>query len=150
MMISTKGRYALRVMIELAGAQGTEYVALKDIARNQGISEKYLEAIMKRLVQKNLVEGVRGKGGGYRLAQVPELCTAWDILGATENTMVPVSCLERGAEECPRRGRCATLPMWRGLDRVIRDYFQGITLAQLCDQARRIEEDSNWTGRECL
>lgn len=139
MMVSTKGRYALRVMIELALEQGNGHISLKEIAQRQGISEKYLEAIMKRLVQEGLVFGLRGKGGGYQLAQAPEVCTVGSILRATEHSLAPVSCLERGAERCPRQDQCVTLPMWRELNRLVEDYFEGITLAQLADQAQAME-----------
>lgn len=139
MMISTKGRYALRVMIDLAENPGAEYVALREIAQRQGISEKYLEAIMKKLVEEGLVAGLRGKRGGYRLTRAPGDCTVGDILRAAEDSLAPVACLERDAEECPRRGRCATLPMWRELGRLIENYFDGITLEQLVEQAREIE-----------
>lgn len=139
MVISTKGRYALRVMIELAGAREQGYLALKDVAGRQEISEKYLEAIMKKLVGAGLVSGLRGKGGGYRLAVAPEECTVGDILRAAEDSLAPVSCLEKDAADCPRRGRCATLPMWEELGRMIEDYFDGITLAELTRQAGELE-----------
>ena len=139
MMISTKGRYALRVMIDLAVAPGGEYVALKEIARRQGISEKYLEAIMKKLVEEGLVSGLRGKRGGYRLTREAAAYSAGDILRAAEDSLAPVACLEKDAEQCPRQHRCATLPMWRELGRLIDGYFDGITLEQLVEQAREIE-----------
>lgn len=139
MMISTKGRYALRVMIELAIREGEGYVALKEIAGHQEISEKYLEAIMKRLVQEGLVSGVRGKGGGYQLAKPAAECTVGEILRATENTLSPVSCQGLGAEGCPRGEKCPTLPMWRELNSMITDYFDRTTLAHLAEQARELE-----------
>lgn len=139
MMISTKGRYALRVMIELSADYGNGYVALKDIARRQCISEKYLEAIMKKLVQDGLVAGMRGKGGGYQLAKAPEDCAVGEILRATEQSLAPVACLERDTNDCPRKGKCATLPMWKELNELIEGYFDGISLAQLTAQAREIE-----------
>lgn len=140
MMISTKGRYALRVMIELAIREGEGYVALKEIAGHQEISEKYLEAIMKKLVQENLVAGVRGKGGGYQLAKPAAECTVGEILRATENTLSPVSCQGLGEEGCPRGEKCPTLPMWRELNGIISDYFDRTTLAHLAKQARELEK----------
>ncbi len=137
MMISTRGRYALRVMIELARQEG--YVALKDVARRQDISEKYLEAIMKKLVGKGLVSGVRGKGGGYRLAKPAEECTVGEILRATENSLSPVSCQGLGEEGCPRGEKCPTLPMWQELNGLIQDYFDRTTLAHLAEKARQLE-----------
>ena len=140
MVISTKGRYALRVMIELAGARPGTYLALRDIAGRQEISEKYLEAIMKRLVGAGLVSGLRGKGGGYRLAVDPERCTVGDILRAAEDSLSPVACL--GLEgRCPRRDKCATLPIWAGLERRIADYLDGISLSELAAQARELERE---------
>lgn len=137
MMISTRGRYALRVMIELARQEG--YVALKDVASRQDISEKYLEAIMKKLVGKGLVSGVRGKGGGYRLAKPAEECTVGEILRATENSLSPVSCQGLGEEGCPRGEKCPTLPMWQELNSLIQDYFDRTTLAHLAEKARQLE-----------
>lgn len=137
MMISTRGRYALRVMIELARQEG--YVALKDVAHRQDISEKYLEAIMKKLVGKGLVSGVRGKGGGYRLAKPAEECTVGEILRATENSLSPVSCQGLGEEGCPRGEKCPTLPMWQELNGLIQDYFDRTTLAHLAEKARQLE-----------
>lgn len=131
MLISTKGRYALRVMIDLAEHQADGFVPLKVIAERQGISEKYLESIIKLLVRAKLLSGLRGKGGGYRLTQAPEQYTAGAILRVTEESLAPVSCLEPGAEVCPRAAECRTLPLWRGLDRVIRDYLDNFTLADL-------------------
>ena len=138
MVISTKGRYALRVMIELAGARPGAYVALKDIAGRQEISEKYLEAIVKRLGKAGLVSGLRGKGGGYRLAADPERCTVGDILRAAEDSLAPVACLGLDGS-CPRRDRCATLPIWAELEKRIEDYLDGITLSALAAQARALE-----------
>ena len=136
MMISTKGRYALRVMAALATDSSGAMVPLKDIAHRQEISEKYLEAIIKELVRANLVIGVRGKGGGYRLAKRPEEYTVKEILEAAEGSLAPVACMEIEGDRkpCPRAGKCITLPIWQGLDRLIQDYFSGITLAQLIEQ----------------
>ena len=133
MMISTKGRYALRIMTELAAAEGEDLVPLKD-ARKQEISEKYMEAIIKSLVKAGLVIGLRGKGGGYRLAKRAEECTVWEILEAAEGSLAPVACLEADRAHCARADQCLTLPIWKGLERTIRDYFSGISLAQLMRQ----------------
>ena len=131
MLISTKGRYALRVMIDLAEHQADGFIPLKVIAQRQGISEKYLENIIKLLVKDKLLTGIRGKGGGYRLEKAPEEYTVGSILRITEDSMAPVACLEPGADVCTRAAVCRTLPMWRGLDKLIRDYFENITLADL-------------------
>ena len=130
-MISTRGRYALRVMADLA-QQGREgYLPLKEIAERQGISEKYLESILKALVRQKLLVGVRGKGGGYRLTRPPEEYTVGDILRLTEGGLAPVACLEADAAPCPRREGCATLPMWKRLNDMIQQFFDGVTLADL-------------------
>jgi len=131
MLISTKGRYALRVMIDLAEHQADGFIPLKVIAQRQQISEKYLESIIKLLVKAKLLTGVRGKGGGYRLEKVPEQYTVESILRVTESSMAPVSCLEPGSDVCPRSAECRTLSMWRGLDQLITEYFENITLADL-------------------
>ena len=131
MTISTKGRYALRVMADLAQHQGDGYLPLKEIAERQRISEKYLESILKGLVQQKMLLGVRGKGGGYRLTRPPEGYTVGDILRVTEGDLSPVACLESGAEACPHRDECATLPLWTKLNALIQDFFDGVTLADL-------------------
>ena len=131
MLISTKGRYALRVMIDLAEHQGTGYIPLKEVAQRQGISEKYLESIIKLLVKAKLLNGVRGKGGGYQLTKSPEQYTIGSILRLTEDSLAPVSCLESGANACPRAAECRTLPLWQGLNKVISDYLDNITVADL-------------------
>ena len=134
MLISTTGRYALRVMIDLAEHQGEGYIPLKEIARRQEISEKYLESIIKLLVKARLLSGVRGKGGGYQLTRLPEHYTVDTILRLTEDSLAPVSCLDDAAAPCPRAAECRTLPLWQGLDKVIRDYLTGITLSDLMQQ----------------
>ena len=131
MMISTKGRYALRVMIDLAENQKDGYLPLKEIAERQEISEKYLENILKTLVRHKLLTGLRGKGGGYRLTRSPEEYTVGGILRLTEGTLAPVACLEEGAKECPRRTNCRTVPMWEKLNFLINSYLDGITVADL-------------------
>ena len=131
MLISTRGRYALRIMADLAERRSEGFVPLKDLARCQEISEKYLESITKLLVKAGLLEGLRGKGGGYRLVKPPEKCTLEEILLLTEDTLAPVSCLEPGAAACSRAADCRTLPVWKGLDELIRGYLQERTLADL-------------------
>ncbi|MCH5192115.1 MAG: Rrf2 family transcriptional regulator [Oscillospiraceae bacterium] len=135
MLVSTKGRYALRVMVELATSDSEEFIPLKQIADNQEISEKYLEAIMKNLVREGLVVGLRGKGGGYKLSKNPSLYTVADILHVTEGSLAPVTCLEDKSYVCPRMDRCSTLSMWKKLDTLISEFFEGITLKDLADEA---------------
>ena len=134
MMISTKGRYALRVMIDLAEHDRLTFIPLKDIAKRQGISEKYLESIVKILTQAGILEGVRGKGGGYRLTQEPEHYTVGSILKLTEVSLAPVDCLRCEPNVCPRTSECRTLPMWQDLYKLIDDFFEGITVADLAPQ----------------
>ena len=131
MMISTKGRYALRFLADVAAHQGEGFVPLREAARRQEISEKYLEIVVKELVQAGMLETLRGKGGGYRLNRPPEEYRVKDILERMEGPLVPVACLEPGREPCPRRDACRTLPLWQGLDRVISDYLDRFTLADL-------------------
>lgn len=131
MLISTKGRYALRVMIDLAEHQADGFIPLKVIAQRQDISEKYLESIIKQLVRAKLLNGIRGKGGGYQLTKAPEQYTVGSILRLTEDSMAPVSCLEAGADACPRAAQCRTLSLWQGLYKVMNDYLDNITLADL-------------------
>lgn len=134
-MISTKGRYALRVMIDLAEQDTNGFVPLTEIAERQEISIKYLELILKSLVQAGLLQGQRGKGGGYRLTRPPEAYTAGEILELTAGTLAPVACLAPGAPACPREDGCRTLPMWRRFDAMVHDYFYGITLRDLMEDA---------------
>ena len=131
MMISTKGRYALRVMIDLAEHRAEGYVPLKEIAQRQEISEKYLESILKTLVRDKMLAGLRGKGGGYRLTREPEEYTVGSILRLTEGSLAPVSCLEDAPNQCARMGNCPTVEMWQKLDHMINDYFDSITVASL-------------------
>ena len=126
-----KRRYALRVMIDLAEHQSDKYVPLKEVAARQEISEKYLENILKVLVQNGFLEGLRGKGGGYRLTRSPEQYTVEEILNLTEGNLATVSCLTPGAPTCHRMAECRTYNMWKGLDEMISDYFSKITLADL-------------------
>ncbi len=131
MLISTKGRYALRVMIDLADHSTGEYVTLKDIADRQGISEKYLESIIVLLSRAGLLDGLRGKGGGYRLNRKPEEYTVGEILRLVENTMAPVSCLDCGSKGCDRSSECRTLAVWQKLQTKIDEYLDSVTLADL-------------------
>ena len=133
MLISTKGRYALRVMIDLAEHQTDGYIPLKEVAQRQDISEKYLETIIKLLVKANILNGLRGKGGGYKLRKAPEAYTVDSILRLTEESLSPVACLEENADACPRMGNCRTLPLWQGLDKVIHEYLEGVTIADLME-----------------
>lgn len=131
MLVSTKGRYALRVMIDLAEHQGEGFIPLKVIAQRQEISEKYLESIIKLLVKARLLTGVRGKGGGYQLTKAPDQYTAGAILRLTEESLEPVACLEQDAAACPKAAACRTLPLWQGLSDVINEYLDQITIADL-------------------
>ncbi len=131
MLISTKGRYALRVMIDLAQHTNEEYVILMDIAERQGISEKYLEGIVASLSRSGFLQAQRGRGGGYRLAHRPEEYSAGEILRAAEGTIAPVSCIKTGDADCPNADNCLTLPLWKELDRVMNDYLDSITIADL-------------------
>lgn len=130
-MVSTRGRYALRVMIDLAEHSNGRYMAMKSVAERQEISLKYLEKILRLLVSANLVEGVHGKGGGYRLTRPPQDYPVCEILKLTEGSLAPVACLECGAEKCKRAGECRTLPMWTELNRLVNGYLENITLADL-------------------
>lgn len=131
MMISTKGRYALRVMIDLAEHCNGEYIPMKDVVKRQQVSQKYVERIMTMLSKANFVEAVHGKGGGYRLNRSPDEYIVGDILRLTEGSLAPVTCLDCDAEECERADQCRTLPMWKELNNRITDFFDGITIADL-------------------
>ena len=131
MKISTKGRYALRVMIDLAENYTGDYIPLKDIAHRQDISEKYLESIISMLTKANFLTGLRGKGGGYKLTRNPDQYTVGSILKTTEGSIAPVSCLDCKPNTCDRAGDCRTLPMWEKLYTMIDEYFEGITLIDL-------------------
>ena len=131
MMVSTKGRYALRVMIDLAECPREKYITLNDIASRQEISEKYLESIISILSKAGFVIGLRGKGGGYRLSKSPEEYTVGSILKLTENSMAPVHCLAEHPNHCPRAKNFKTLPMWENLDRIVDEYLEGVKLSDL-------------------
>lgn len=140
-MISTKGRYALRVMLDLAAQDSEQYIPLKEIAERQEISEKYLEIILKTLVKEKLLKGLRGKGGGYRLTRSPEEYRVGEILELSEGTLSSVACLAPDADECPRCDKCNTLPMWRRFDSMVHDFFYNITLADILKE--EIESKKN-------
>ena len=131
MIVSTKGRYALRVMLCLAQRGGDEYIPLKEIAEAEEISQKYLESIMTILSKAGFLDAVHVKGGGYRLNRKPEEYTVGAILKHTEGSLAPVSCTTQGAAACSRSTCCQTLPMWERLEKLIDDFFEGITLADL-------------------
>lgn len=131
MIVSTKGRYALRVMLCLAQRGGDDYIPLKEIAEAEEISQKYLESIMTILSKAGFLDAVHGKGGGYRLNRKPEDYTVGSILKLTEGSLAPVSCTTQGAAACSRSTCCQTLPMWERLEKLIDDFFEGITLADL-------------------
>lgn len=131
MMISTRGRYALRVLIDLAEHTDDGYVPMKDIATRQGISLKYLERIIPVLSKSGIVDGLQGKGGGYKLIKAPQDCKIGDILRLTEGDLAPVACLECAKEPCERSAECKTYPMWVEFYQTINDFFDGKTLADL-------------------
>ena len=134
-MISTKGRYALRVMLDLAQQDSESYIPLKDIAERQAISKKYLEIIVRDLVAGKLIAGVSGKGGGYRLLRAPEDYTIGEIIELMEGPLSPVACLACGAAPCPRAAECQTLPLWEGYDQLTHDYFYSKRLTDLVKQS---------------
>ena len=136
MRISTKGRYALRLMLDLAEHQGDGFVSLKDIAQRQEISKKYLEQIVPSLSRAGFLLTNRGFQGGYRLARQPADYTARDVLRLTEGSLAPVVCLDGDSAPCPRSASCPTLPLWQGLDRVITEYLSSVTLQDLLDQQK--------------
>ena len=131
MMVSTRGRYALRVMIDLAENANSGYIPMKAVAERQNISLKYLERILPVLAKNNMIEGVHGKGGGYRLTKQPADYRVGDILRLTEGDLAPVACLECDAKPCARTAECRTLPMWNRLNTVINEYLDSVTIADL-------------------
>ena len=131
MIVSTKGRYALRVMVHFAKRGGEDYIPLKEIAEAEGISQKYLESIMTLLSKGGFVDAVHGKGGGYRLNRKPEEYTVGSILKVTEGDLSAVSCTSQGAAACSRSECCDTLHMWEKLDKLINDFFESYTIADL-------------------
>lgn len=140
--ISTKGRYALRMLIDLAMHQNDGYIALKDIAARQNISKKYLEQIMPILNKADVLLTNRGFQGGYRLARTPDQYTVGEILRITEGSLAPVACLDHTPNNCPMSKECITLPVWQGLNEVITKYLDGITIQDIIDhQAESIGND---------
>ena len=136
MIVSTKGRYALRVMVHFAQRGGEEYIPLKEIAEAEGISQKYLETIMSALSKAGFVDAVHGKGGGYRLNRTPEEYTVGSILKLTEGSLSAVSCTSQGAAACSRTECCQAKPMWDKLDKMIDDFFEGITIGDLLKEVK--------------
>ena len=130
-MVSTRGRYALRVMIDLAEHNNGGYIPMKDVASRQEISLKYLERILPTLTKAKLIEGVHGKGGGYKLTRAPEDYTVGEILRLTEGDLAPVSCLSAEADPCPKASECRTLKLWKGFYEMTNKYFDGVTVADL-------------------
>ena len=139
MMISTRGRYALRVMIDLAEHQENgRYTAMKAVAERQGVSLKYMEKILPLLVSARMVEGITGKGGGYRLTREPQEYRVGEILRLTEGDLAPVECVACDAEPCPHIGECRTRPMWGELSKRINDYLDSVTLADMMQKSEDI------------
>lgn len=134
MKISTKGRYALRVMLDLAMHDNGNFIPLKDIAKRQELTVKYLEQIISSLNKAGYLKSLRGNSGGYRLIKKPEQCIVGDILRISEGDLAPIACLKE-KPACPRSDECITLPFWQGLDKVINEYVDGITLQDIIDQS---------------
>lgn len=130
-LVSTRGRYALRVIIDLAEHNSGSYIPMKEIALRQGISLKYLEQIMPVLMKNKVIDGASGKGGGYKLNRPPEDYKVWDILTLTEGSLAPVACLDCDAEKCERESECRTLPMWKKYQEMTEDFFNNISVADL-------------------
>ncbi len=141
MKISTKGRYALRMLLDLSMHQGENYVALKDIAARQGLSKKYLEQIVPLLNKSNMLRTNRGYQGGYKLARKPSEYTVGEILRITEGSLSPVSCLQHGDVDCPRSENCMTISVWKGLYKTINDYLDSVTLQDMLDSATKEDDD---------
>ena len=139
--ISTKGRYALRVLADLAANDNGEYISLKTIADRQQISEKYLEAIISVFSKQGFVKGQRGKGGGYKLAIDPAEITVKDVLTRVEGDLAPVACLEKDADPCPKAADCKTLPIWKEYYKMTEEYFDGITVADIAKDPEVAELD---------
>ncbi len=135
MKISTKGRYALRMLLDLAQHRADGYIALKDVAERQSISKKYLEQIVPLLNKADLLKTNRGYQGGYALAKDPDKYTVGEILRVTEGSLSPVSCLQYLENDCPRAAECVTLPVWKGLYKAITDYLDGVTLQDIIDSS---------------
>ena len=138
MKISTKGRYALRMLLDLAEHKNDGYIALKDIDARQNISKKYLEQIIPVLNKSDILNANRGYQGGYKLAKSPEKYTVGDILRLTEGSIAPVACLDHNPIECDRCDDCITLPIWKGLHKVISDYLDSVTLQDILDNKKEL------------
>ena len=138
-MISTRGRYALRVMMDLAEQDGDRWTPLKDIAERQGISKKYLEILVKELVSAGLITGLSGKGGGYRLCRKPDEYSVGEILELMEGPLASVACLAGEAVDCPQASACRTLPMWEEFDKMTHDFFYGKKLSDLVQKPAHAE-----------
>ena len=132
-MISTKGRYSIRILLDLAIHRNAEFIPMKDVAERQGISLKYIERILAVLKENGRIDSVHGKGGGYKLTREPDQYTLWEILRLTEGDLAPVACLKDGAPSCDKAAECRTLPVWKNYYKMTVDYFSGITLADLMD-----------------
>ena len=132
-MISTKGRYSIRILLDLAIHRNGEYIPMQDVAERLGISLKYIERILPVLKENGLIDSVHGKGGGYKLTREPDQYTLWEILRLTEGDLAPVACLKDGAPSCDKAAECRTLPVWKNYYKMTVDYFSGITLADLMD-----------------
>lgn len=146
MRVSTKGRYAIRVLIDMAHYGESDFHPLHELAARQGLSEKYLEAILGTLVKNQVLEGARGKGGGYKLAKPAKELTVWDVLSVIETSMSPVECVDNDKNGCDRADICPTLPMWKDFAKIIHDYFSGITIQQL---ARKAPEIASTVCKDC-
>ena len=144
MLISTRGRYALRVLLDLAEHKGDGYIPMKAVAERQGLSLNYSQAIMPVLSKNGLIEGVHGKGGGYRLSKPLSEYRVGDILRLTEGNLAPVTCLECDAKPCVRADTCPTLPMWTKFHKMVNDYFDGITLENLIKNKLPIDKVGKW------
>ncbi|MDR0821359.1 MAG: Rrf2 family transcriptional regulator [Oscillospiraceae bacterium] len=142
MKVSTKGRYALRLMLDLAQFSSGEHISLKEISARQAISVKYLEQIVPLLVKDGLIQSTRGSSGGYRLARRTGEYTVGEILRAAEGSMSPIACLDNNLGGCDRAAYCQTLPFWQGLDKTIADYIDGVTLEDLILQSQNIGTDN--------
>ena len=142
MKVSTKGRYALRMLLDLAEHKSDGFISLKEIAERQNISKQYLEQIVSLLNTSNILRANRGKQGGYMLAKEPSACTVAQILRITEGNLAPVACLENETNPCDRAPFCQTLPMWEGLNKAITDYLDNVTLQDMLDQYREQNADN--------
>ncbi|MBP8640138.1 MAG: Rrf2 family transcriptional regulator [Oscillospiraceae bacterium] len=142
MKITTKGRYALRIMVDLAQQSPEAFIPLKEISERQEISEKYSEMIIGLLAKAGLVYSSRGKGGGYKLVKPPDKCSVGSVLKATEGSLAPVTCLEHSENICPNAGACKTLPMWTELERRIEEYLESVSVADLANQSIATETGS--------